>query len=61
MGQAENPAADEWSEDAMIAATRECFTLPTLQMIHHILTEADRFASGAPQHDDRTLVIARAL
>ena len=61
MSEAENPAEDEWGEDAMIAATRACFEQPTLQMIHHILKEADKFANGAPQHDDMTLVIARVL
>jgi serine phosphatase RsbU (regulator of sigma subunit) len=28
-------------------------------MIKSILSEADKFADGAPQHDDMTLVIAR--
>ena len=61
MSEAENPAEDEWGEDALIAAARSCFDLPSMQMITHILAAADAFAAGAPQHDDMTLVVARVL
>ena len=61
MSEAENPAEDEWGEDALIAAARSCAELPSMQMITHILAEADAFAAGAPQHDDMTLVVVRVL
>jgi sigma-B regulation protein RsbU (phosphoserine phosphatase) len=61
MSEAENPAEDEWGEDALIAAARSCADLPSMQMITHILAAADVFAAGAPQHDDMTLVVVRVL
>jgi len=61
MSEAENPAEEEWGEDALIAAARASADLPSMQMITHILAAADIFAAGAPQHDDMTLVVARVL
>ena len=59
MSEAENPAEEEWGEDALIAATRACAALPPEQMIANLMEAADAFAAGAPQHDDMTLVVAR--
>lgn len=59
MSEAENPAEEEWGEDALIATARACDTLPPSEMIPRIMEAADAFANGAPQHDDMTLVIAR--
>ncbi len=59
MSEAENPAEEEWGEDALIEAARACATLPPAEMIPRIMEAADAFANGAPQHDDMTLVIAR--
>jgi serine phosphatase RsbU (regulator of sigma subunit) len=35
--------------------------LPPVEIITQVMRAADRFAAGAPQHDDMTLVIARVL
>jgi len=63
MSEAENPAEEEWGEDALISAARGCAEQTPgqtpLEMIESIMNAADAFASGAPQHDDMTLVIAR--
>ncbi len=59
MSEAENPREEEWGEDALIAAARTCADLPPAEMIKSILSAADKFADGAPQHDDMTLVIAQ--
>ena len=59
MSEAENPREDEWGEDALIAAARECADQPPAEIIKRIMSAADVFADGAPQHDDMTLVIAR--
>ncbi len=59
MSEAENPAEDEWGEDALISAARACAEQTPVEMIASIMNAADAFASGAPQHDDMTLVIAR--
>jgi sigma-B regulation protein RsbU (phosphoserine phosphatase) len=63
MSEAENPAEEEWGEDALISAARASAEQTPgqtpLEMIASIMNAADAFASGAPQHDDMTLVIAR--
>jgi sigma-B regulation protein RsbU (phosphoserine phosphatase) len=59
ISEAENPAQGEWGEDALIESTRRRIELPPVKIIAHIMEDADAFASGAPQHDDMTLVIAR--
>jgi serine phosphatase RsbU (regulator of sigma subunit) len=41
------------SEDPTIAANRDCHAA---ELIPLVLTEADRFVAGAPQHDDMTLI-----
>ena len=61
VSEAENPAKEEWGEDPLIAATRACAALPPVEIITGVMNAADRFAAGAPQHDDMTLVIARVL
>jgi sigma-B regulation protein RsbU (phosphoserine phosphatase) len=59
MSEAENPGEEEWGEEALIRAARGCAGLAPKEMIASIMTAADGFANGAPQHDDMTLVIAR--
>jgi sigma-B regulation protein RsbU (phosphoserine phosphatase) len=61
VSEAENPAEDEWGEDALIAAARACERLPPVEAIARIMRAADDFAAGAPQHDDMTLVVAKVL
>jgi phosphoserine phosphatase RsbU/P len=61
VSEAENPAEDEWGEDALVLAARGCDGLPPVEAIARIMQAADRFAAGAPQHDDMTLVVARVL
>ena len=61
ISEAENPEADEWGEDALIAAARSCQEQPSAEMITRIMAAADAFAAGAPQHDDMTLVVARVI
>jgi sigma-B regulation protein RsbU (phosphoserine phosphatase) len=51
----------EWGEDRMISAARNCRALPAAQMIEELISAADAFAAGAPQHDDMTLVIMKLL
>jgi len=61
ISEAENPAEEEWGEDALIGAARSCEDLAPLEIIQRIMDAADAFASGAPQHDDMTLVIGRVV
>ncbi len=61
ISEAENPAEEEWGEDALLATARACADLPPTETIRRIMQAADAFSAGAPQHDDMTLVIARVL
>jgi sigma-B regulation protein RsbU (phosphoserine phosphatase) len=59
ISEAMNAAEEEWGEERLIpaiAANRDCRAddlIPTL------LTEADKFVAGAPQHDDMTLIVMK--
>ena len=54
-----NAADDEWGEEALAGAARESRGRPAAEAIARIMEAADRFAAGAPQHDDMTLVVMR--
>jgi sigma-B regulation protein RsbU (phosphoserine phosphatase) len=59
--EAMNPNLEEWGEERLIHAIASCAGLPAKDSISKIMQAADAFASGAPQSDDMTLVILRAL
>lgn len=53
---------EEWGEDRMVACAQQLFNQPDCTVTAHqlltcILEAADTFTSGAPQHDDMTLLI----
>jgi len=43
----------------MIPALAACADKSAEQIIPAIMAEADRFADGAPQHDDMTLIVVK--
>ena len=59
--EAMNRKDEEWGEDRMIAKAIGCVHLSAKQMLESLLDAADAFASGAPQHDDMTLVLMKTL
>jgi phosphoserine phosphatase RsbU/P len=59
--EAMNPHLEEWGENRLISAIAACNGLPAKDSIARIMQAADAFASGAPQSDDMTLVILRAV
>jgi sigma-B regulation protein RsbU (phosphoserine phosphatase) len=59
--EAMNPQLEEWGENRLINAIAACNGLPAKDSIARIMQAADAFASGAPQSDDMTLVILRAV
>ncbi len=59
ISEAMNPKDEEWGEDRMIAKAASCLHLSAQQIVDCLLEAADRFASGAPQHDDMTLVLMK--
>jgi sigma-B regulation protein RsbU (phosphoserine phosphatase) len=54
-----NAADDEWGEEELAQAARASLGRPAAETIVRIMEAADRFAAGAPQHDDMTLVVMR--
>jgi sigma-B regulation protein RsbU (phosphoserine phosphatase) len=59
ISEAMNHEDEEWGEDRMIAKATSCLHLSAQQMLDCLFDAADRFASGAPQHDDMTLVLMK--
>ena len=59
--EAMNPNLEEWGEERLIGAITVCNGLPARDSIAKIMQAANAFASGAPQSDDMTLVVLRAL
>jgi serine phosphatase RsbU (regulator of sigma subunit)/dihydrofolate reductase len=59
ISEAMNPSDDEWGEDRMIAEAQAHTDLTAENLLQHLFRAADTFASGAPQHDDMTLVVLR--
>jgi sigma-B regulation protein RsbU (phosphoserine phosphatase) len=59
VSEAMNAADDEFGEERMMDAVRSAAVLKSEALIAHLMSAADEFAAGAPQHDDMTLVVAR--
>jgi len=59
ISEAMNGADEEWGEERLLAAIRACQNRSAQDMIPELLRCADEFVSGAPQHDDMTLVIVK--
>ena len=56
-----NAHNEEWGEERLIEFARTCHGAPTFEVMNRILSAAEAFAAGAPQHDDMTLVVLRVL
>jgi sigma-B regulation protein RsbU (phosphoserine phosphatase) len=61
ISEAMNLDDEEWGEDRLIEAVRNCQVLSAQQLLECIFDAATRFAGTAPQHDDMTLVVVRAF
>jgi sigma-B regulation protein RsbU (phosphoserine phosphatase) len=59
ISEALNLQDQEWGEDRMVAAARAHLPENASTILRHIVTEADRFAATAPQHDDMTLLLMK--
>ena len=60
ISEAMNAANEEWGEDRMMAAVVPKRATPAGALIDSLMTSADAFVAGAPQHDDMTLLVVRA-
>ena len=56
-----NAHDEEWGEDRLIEFARTCHGASAFEVMTRILSAAEAFAAGAPQHDDMTLVVLRVL
>jgi phosphoserine phosphatase RsbU/P len=56
-----NAHNEEWGEDNLIRLIKNCHGLPARDVMTQIFGAAAAFATGAPQHDDMTLVVLRVL
>jgi sigma-B regulation protein RsbU (phosphoserine phosphatase) len=61
ISEAMNTADDEWGEERLIDAVRPNRMVAARALIERLMTSADAFVAGAPQHDDMTLVVVRVL
>jgi phosphoserine phosphatase RsbU/P len=62
ISEAMNHADEEWSEDRMVACAQQLLnqhdcTHSAQQLLDCVLTAADKFTDGAPQHDDMTILV----
>lgn len=61
ISEAMNPVDEEWGEEKMIEAIHERINLSSEEMLEYLIEEADRFAAGAKQHDDMTLIVVKII
>ena len=61
ISEAMNAADEEWGEEALGLFLQTCRADPAREMIPKIVSAADAFAGGFPQHDDMTLIVVRFL
>lgn len=59
ISEAMNNEDEEWGEERLIPAVEAAAGQDAADMIPALMAQADEFASGAPQHDDMTLVVMK--
>ena len=61
MSEAMNAADEEWGEERFMDAVRPNRAVTARTFIDRLMTSADAFVAGAPQYDDMTLLVVRAI
>jgi sigma-B regulation protein RsbU (phosphoserine phosphatase) len=61
VSEAMNGTDEEWGEDRLMAAVWPHCAEPARALIDRLMSAADTFVAGAPQHDDMTLLVVRAV
>jgi sigma-B regulation protein RsbU (phosphoserine phosphatase) len=61
VSEAMNHAEEEFDEERLMEAIRNCPARSAAGISSHILERVDAFTAGADQHDDMTIVIIRLL
>ncbi|HET7220014.1 MAG TPA: SpoIIE family protein phosphatase, partial [Vicinamibacterales bacterium] len=61
VSEAMNGADEEWGEERLINVVRPNRAVSARALIDQLMNSADAFVAGAPQHDDMTLLVVRAI
>jgi sigma-B regulation protein RsbU (phosphoserine phosphatase) len=61
ISEAMNAANEEWGEECLMAAVESNRAMSAQTLIDRLMMAADAFVAGAPQHDDMTLLVVRAV
>jgi phosphoserine phosphatase RsbU/P len=61
ISEAMSASDEEWGVDRLIATLRTTRSAPSQVTLDSLMASADAFVAGAPQHDDMTLIVMRAL
>ena len=61
ISEAMSPELEEWGEERLISAARESTGSCSAEVVGQIMEAAAAHAAGAPQSDDMTLVVVRAV
>ncbi len=59
--EAMDPNENEWGDEAVLAELKSIRHKSPQEMIEHVMAGADRFANGAKQHDDMTIIVVKAI
>ena len=61
ISEAMNAADEDWGEERLMEAVGPNRAVPARDLINRLMISADEFVAGAPQHDDMTILVVRAL
>jgi sigma-B regulation protein RsbU (phosphoserine phosphatase) len=61
ISEAMNPDEEEWGEENLIETVKSSDGMTASDMLLRLVEAADRFAAGAKQHDDMTLLVMRVI
>jgi len=61
VSEAMNARDEEWGEERLMNAVAAHRMAPARALIDCLMTSADAFVAGAPQHDDMTLIVVRMI
>jgi sigma-B regulation protein RsbU (phosphoserine phosphatase) len=61
ISEAMNASDEEWGEERLMDAVGPNRATAARTLIDRVMTTADTFVAGAPQHDDMTLLVVRAI
>ena len=59
ISEAMNPLDEEWGEERMVAEAERLWPRTAQEILNGLVNAADRFAAGAEQHDDMTLMVMK--